>query len=315
MSGLPRGRRILVTGGAGFVGSHLVALLAEHNDVVVLDDLSTGRRDNVTVPIIEGDVRDTATVAAAVAGRHLVFHLAVRSLRHGLGRPRDCADVNALGSLNVALACRDAAVERLVYVSSSEVYGNTRDGSCAPTTVYAASKLAGELHCQAVTRTWGLPVTVLRPFNAYGPRCHLGGPSAELIPRYALRLRAGRPLPVFGDGQQDRAFTWVGDTALGIALAGAADCEGPLDLSRAERFSVRQVGEQLGEILGIPATWQVLPPRPGDVGAQHPDPEPARRALGFEAATDLQTGLRRFVAWLAERAPDPERWLDADRNW
>ncbi len=320
MTNLPTGRRILVTGGAGFVGSSLVELLAAHNTVTVLDDLTTGRRENLPegVRLIVGDVRSEADVAAACAGAELIFHLAVRCLRFGLSHPEETAAVNGAGSLVVALAAARCGADRLVYVSSSEVYGDMRPGQePQPTTVYAASKLAGEAYVRGVARTTGLAVTIVRPFNAYGPRCHLSGPSAEVIPRFALRLRAGRPLPVFGDGLQDRAFTWVGDSARGIALAAGANepLAGPFDISSERRASILEIGSLLGERLGIEPVWSVLPPRPGDVREQHPDPEPARAALGFEARVALSDGLDRFVGWLDSAAPSPASLIDAEQNW
>ena len=340
---LPRGRRVLVTGGAGFVGSHLVELLCQDNEVTVLDDLSTGKRANLAgarhpVELVVGDVRDPATVERAVRDQDLVYHLAILNLRLSLSDPQSNASVNSMGTLQVALACAARRVERLVYVSSSEIYGNmTRPGSLpAPTTVYASSKLAGEHHVAAVARTTGLPVSICRPFNAYGPRAHLSGPSAEVIPRFALRLRAGWPLPIFGGGGQTREFTWVQDLVRGVAAAGAlshagagagavaseaALIEGPFDLAHPQPISVREVAEVLAQRLtGRAPELKLLTARPGDVQAHMADPGPARERMGFVAPTTFAQGVDRFLAWLEEAVPDPMTVLAAEanqdeRNW
>src|SRR5712664_819803 len=207
------GKRVLVTGGAGFVGSHLVDLLGRSNQVTVL----------------KADVRDRASLEAAVKQSDVIFHLAVVCLRVSIPDPMASHLVNDLGTLNLLLAARDSPVQRFIYVSSSEVYGSARrvpmdeEHPLNPTTPYAAGKLAGESYALSFHRTYGLPATVVRPFNIYGPREHADGPSGEVIPRFVARALAEKPLVVFGDGLQTRDFTWVGDTVRGILMA--AECD------------------------------------------------------------------------------------------
>ncbi len=182
--------RALVTGGAGFIGSHLVdRLLDEGRAVTVLDDFSSGRRENLAdaekrrVRVIEGSVLDPAAVERAVDGCDRVYHLAVQCVRRSLGSPMENHEINATGTLRMLEAARRFKVQRFIYCSSSEVYGNggaellTEDTLCAPVTVYGAAKLAGELYAKAYWQTYGMPTIVVRPFNAYGPRAHEFGRS------------------------------------------------------------------------------------------------------------------------------------------
>jgi UDP-glucose 4-epimerase len=191
--------RTLVTGGAGFIGSHLVdQLIADGHQVRVLDDFSTGSASNIRealetgrLEIIEGSVLDRAVVQAAMSDVQAVYHLAVQCVRRSIGRPIENHDVNATGTLHTLEAARQESVSQFIYCSSSEVYGNASDGDldeigtvCAPMTVYGASKLAGELYTLAYLRTYGLQTVVIRPFNSYGPREHDQGDLAEVIPRF-----------------------------------------------------------------------------------------------------------------------------------
>jgi UDP-glucose 4-epimerase len=325
------GRRVLVTGGAGFIGSHLVELLAEDNLVTVLDDLSVGCVENLAgaaseVRVIQADVTDPQAVAPVVGEAEVVFHLAVVCLRDSIGDPIRSLQVNDLGTLHVLQAARDAPdLERLVYISSSEIYGTGADGLMAedhvtrPMTPYAASKLAGEAMTLAFQRTYGLHTMVVRPFNAYGPRAHLTGTSGELIPRMAARAMAGRPLVVFGDGDQSRDFTWVGDTVRGIAMAAACDIlvGDVVNIARGEGVSVLRIAELIQALVGTETPIRHLPPRPGDVRRHHADIRKSRDLLGFQAQVGIEEGLRRYVEWLADQPGDPASWLGdgGDVNW
>src|SRR5213593_346242 len=192
------GKRVLVTGGAGFVGSHLVDVLARSNDVTVLDDLSVGRAANLEdtpgpVRVVRADIRDREAINSTVREAEVIVHLAVVCLRVSISDPMASHLVNDLGTLNLLLAAQDSSVERFVYVSSSEVYGSAKrtpmDEShpLNPMTPYAAAKLAGEAYALSFHRTYGFPTTVVRPFNVYGPREHADGPSGEVIPRFVAR--------------------------------------------------------------------------------------------------------------------------------
>ena len=228
--------RTLVTGGAGFIGSHLVdALLDMGRAVTVLDDFSIGAHANLEeaatsgrLRVVVGSIGDPGTVAAAMDGCEEVYHLAVQCVRRSLGRPIVSHDVNATGTINVLEAARRAKARRFVYCSSSEVYGNASSGLLSedgtlprPVTVYGAAKLAGELYADAYWQTYGLPTVIVRPFNAYGPRAYQTGTRAEVLPRFVNRVLNGQPPVVFGDPTNGRDFTYVTEVAAGIVKAGA----------------------------------------------------------------------------------------------
>lgn len=325
------GKCILVTGGAGFIGSHLVDLLAAENTVTVLDDFSTGAMTNLAavdrqVRIITGDVRDPSVADAAVRDADVIFHLAVVCLREAIGDPMRAHLVNDLGTLNLLMSARQApSVQRFVYISSSEVYGNgvrlpiDEHHPLLPMTPYAASKLAGEAYTLSFARTYGLRAMVVRPFNTYGPRAHLRGASGELIPKFVARAMAGRVLVIFGDGQQMRDFTWVEDTVQGIKLAAEADAlvGDVVNIARGEGVSVLRIAELVQQVLGSSTPVQHVEPRPGDVVRQRADVRKARELIGFEAATPIEAGLRRYVDWVLHQPGDPASWLEGEEvvNW
>jgi UDP-glucose 4-epimerase len=306
------GRRVLVTGAAGFIGSHLADRLAGRCELHLVDDLSVGARENLAaalerpgVRFVEADVRDPARMRELCRGIEVVFHLAISCLRTSLRRPFLSHEVNAGGTLSLCLAAREQGVDRFVYVSSSEIYGSARsvpmseDHPCRPTTVYGASKLAGELYALAHLRSFGLPVVVVRPFNTYGPREPWQGARAEVIPRFLLRLEAGLPPVVYGDGTQTRDFTYVEDTVEGILAAAACDAlvGEAVNVARGREASVLEIARLLGELAGreIPPCHE--PGRPGDVARHFADVSKAGRLLGFEARVDLREGLARTLAW------------------
>ena len=324
------GKRVLVTGGAGFVGSHLVDRLAISNHVSVLDDFSVGTEENLAgtpapVRIIRGDIRDRSTAEAAVKDADVVFHLAVVCLRSSISDPMASHLVNDLGTLNLLLAARQNALDRFVYVSSSEVYGSAvrvpmdEEHPLQPTTPYAAGKLAGEAYALSFHRTYGLPVTVVRPFNMYGPREHVAGASGEVIPRFVAQAMAGRALAVFGDGLQTRDFTWVEDSVRGIELA--AECDdlvgGCVNIARGQEISVLKIAQLVLELVGSSAEIEHHPARPGDVRRHLAGVELARTKLGFSAETGIEDGLARYVEW-ASAQPRPRLPGDGReevRNW
>lgn len=321
-----QGKRVLVTGGAGFIGSHLVEVLAADNDVTVVDDLSVGSLDNIahvpSVRFIEGDVRVRSTIDQPVAEADVVFHLAVVCLRASIPDPMGTHLVNDLGTLNLLMAARAHRVERFVYCSSSEVYGTAERPAMDeghplnPTTPYAASKLAGEVYSLSFERTYGLPVTVVRPFNSYGPREHAEGFSGEVIPRFVRWALAGQPLQIFGDGRQTRDFTWVGDTVRGIKTAAEHD---PLvgrvvNIARGEEVQILRVADLVRELVA-PVPLEHRDPRPGDVRGQHADVRLAREELGFEAGVGIEEGLRRYVEWVRTQPASSPAPGEGSANW
>jgi UDP-glucose 4-epimerase len=303
-------KNILVTGGAGFIGSHLVDALQDAR-VRVIDDFSSGREENLAhlagrpnVEIVRGDVRDRRVVAEVLEGVEVVFHLACRGVRHSIGNPLENHEVNATGTLVLLGEARRVGVERFVHVSSSEVYGTARRvpmdeyHPTFPETVYGSSKLAGECYARAYHQTYGFPTIVVRPFNNFGPRSHHEGDSGEVIPRFVVWALNGRPPVIFGDGTQTRDFIYVEDTA--YWLRRAAECDAlagqTVNLASGEETSVRELADLVYEEVGngtIAPDFQ--PPRPGDVQRHLAAVERARTTLGFHTRTTLRAGIRKLV--------------------
>ncbi len=330
-----RGAHILVTGGAGFIGSHLVDRLLEEPvaGVRVLDDLSNGRRQNLPslgsdrrLILHEGDVADRSTVAAACAGVDTVFHLACLGVRHSLHAPVENHRVNAEGTLLLLLASRDAGVARFVHVSSSEVFGTAQAPAISethvtwPETVYGGSKLAGEAYSRAFFRTYGFPTIVVRPFNTYGPRSHYEGDCGEVIPRTIARVLCGLPPIVFGDGEQTRDFLHVRDTVR--AIVALAQCDAAVgqtvNVGYGEEISIRSLCRLIADAVGradLPLEHQ--DPRPGDVRRLRVDNTKLEGLTGFRPWVRFEDGVKELVDAFRGDYPDPSVMLAqmAERNW
>lgn len=326
-------QRVLVTGGAGFIGSELVHQLAARGFIVrVVDNLVNGRRENLetvlggNVELVVSDVRDTASMATLLRSVDLVFHMATLGVRHSIHSPLENHEVNAAASLGLLQAACSAGVERFVYVSSSEVYGTgrvmpiTEDHPTQPMTVYGASKLAGECYARAFWNTYRYPTVVLRPFNSYGTRCHHEGDSGEVIPKFLLRCLAGRPMVIFGDGAQTRDFTHVRDTAAGILAAGLSDaCVGEtINIGSGEEISIRELARTIAHVLGKPSADVVhVEPRPGDVLRLCCGNSKARSLLKFAPTVTLSEGIAQLRDWYLSQEESPEQLLEREvvRNW
>jgi UDP-glucose 4-epimerase len=326
--------RVLITGGAGFIGSHLVdRLVADGCAVTVLDDFSSGKPENLDearkagdVRVVEGSILDENALADALAGCDRVFHLAVQCVRRSLGRPLENHHVNATGSLLTLEAARRAGVRRFVYCSSSEVYGNSSDGvldeestPCKPVTVYGAAKLAGEQYALAYHQTYGMPTAVVRPFNAYGPREHDQGDLAEVIPRFVIRALNGLPPVIFGTGDAGRDFTYVTETAAGLAAAGTCDAVvgRVVNIARGEMITIAEVART---VLRLCRRGDLAPThiaaRPGDVHRLRAVTDRAADLLGFRADIGFEEGLERYLAWFVGVHPDPSLLLEENVvNW
>lgn len=327
-------RRVVVTGGAGFIGSHVVDQFVDAgSEIIVIDDFSTGDRSNLdrhdgdsAVRIQEADVRDQETVEDLVGGADLIVHMAVADLRASLHDPYGVHDVNATGTLSVCQAAMRRHVPRVVYVSSSEAYGSAaytpmdEAHPLLPTTVYGASKAAGELYTLAHARTYHTEVVIVRPFNSYGPRGHAEGSSAEVIPKFAMRVLAGLPPVIFGTGEQTRDFTWVEDSARGILLAAGCDelLGEAVNIARGQEVSIARVSDLVLGALGRRDLEPVhMDDRPGDVHRHFADTTKARQVLGFAPAVDIEQGVKQYVSWLADQDLDIEAWARHERvrNW
>ncbi len=298
---------VLVTGGAGFIGSHLVdELLARDARVRVLDNFATGKRRNLghaldRIELIEGDIRDLATCRRAAEGCRLVFHqAALGSVPRSVEDPATSYEVNVQGTVHVLAAAKDCGVARVVYASSSSVYGNSstlpkREGEEGrPLSPYASSKRIDEDLAGAFSITYGLEVIGLRYFNIYGDRQDPEGPYAAVIPRFFQAALAGGRMIIHGDGEQSRDFTHVTDAVTANLLAAGADaaaCGRAFNIAAGKASSVNQLAREIAALCGVENDPQHGPPRPGDVRHSLADLEQARKALGFVPATDLRAGL------------------------
>lgn len=305
--------RYLVTGGAGFIGSHIVdALTRTGNAVRVVDDLSTGRRENLephpAVELVEADLADDGVAAAAVAGIDRVIHLAaIPSVPRSVREPRRCHRANVEATHELLLAACETGVRRVVLASSSSVYGESEalpkhEGMRpAPLSPYALHKLIGEQYGSLFTRLHGLETVALRFFNVFGPRQSPSSQYSGVISLFTAALLAGDAPTIYGDGEQTRDFTFVTDVARGVLQA----CEAPaaavsgraINLARGERTSVNALHAALERATGVRVPARHADPRPGDVRHSQADVALARELLGFEAAVTVEEGLRRTVVW------------------
>ena len=301
----------LVTGGAGFIGSHLVeGLLARGVRVTVLDNFSTGRAENLAASarhpdlrILTGDVRDPAAVQAALRGADVVFHLAAFvSVPGSIERPITSLEINDLGTAQVLEAARRAGVQRVVLASSAAVYGDHttlplhEDLPPRPLSPYAAEKVANEALAFAYTQL-GLPTVALRFFNVYGPRQRSDSPYAAAIPKFVERLRAGQPPIIYGDGRQTRDFVFVRDVVQAL-LAAAQAPEAPgrvYNVCTGQGIAVLDVLAELYRFFPKAPGPRFEPPRAGDIRHSVGDPRRAAEELGFRTRTPLLRGLRAVV--------------------
>jgi len=312
-------RRYLVTGGAGFIGSHLVeALLRRGEAVVVLDNLATGRRENITAAFrarvagapaplfIEGDVRDGAVVTRAMQGvTHVLHQAALGSVPRSVEDPLTSHEVNATGTLNLLIAARDARVARFVYASSSSVYGDSptlpkiETMPTAPRSPYAVSKLTGEQYCAVFAALYGLETVSLRYFNVFGPRQDPESQYAAVVPRFMTAALAGTPPTIHGDGRQSRDFTYI-DNAVQANLKA---CEAPpsaagvaCNIACGASATLLDLLGHIERIVGRPVRPVHGPARAGDVKHSLASIDLARQRIGYEPQIGFEEGLRRAAA-------------------
>lgn len=309
----------LVTGGGGFIGSNLVeALLARGQRVRVLDDFSTGRRENLAeaptwakrgggaFELLEGDIRDAETCRRAVDGADYVLHqAAMPSVQRSVKDPVSSNAVNVAGTLNVLVASRDAKVKRVVFASSSSLYGESETlpkvetMPSAPISPYGLQKLAGETYCGLFWRLYGLPTVALRYFNVFGQRQDPGSEYSAVIPKFIRAIKAGKTPTIFGDGEQTRDFSFI-DNVVGANLAACEAGEGAFGLAFniacGERISLNDLVRQLGEFAGRDVSPAYAPARPGDIRHSLAGIERAERLLGYRPSVDVREGLRRTWA-------------------
>jgi UDP-glucose 4-epimerase len=307
----------LVTGGAGFIGSHLSErLVREGYRVRVLDNFSSGKIENLEsvrdkVEVIRGDVRDIDLLREAMDSVEVVFHqAAIGSVPRSIADPLATHEANITGTLNVLMAARDVGVRRVVYASSSSVYGQSaqlpkrEDMMPEPLSPYALSKLAGEYYCAIFHKIYGLESVSLRYFNIFGPRQDPASQYAAVIPRFIVALMGGQPPIIYGDGRQSRDFTYVENAVEANLLA--AEARGvagrAFNIACGSRYTLLELLDRLEEIIGCRLEPLHEAPRPGDIRHSQASIEAAQAALGYRVKVDFEQGLRRTVEWYKEKA-------------
>ena len=303
------GRRILVTGGAGFVGGALVKRLVEAGGrVTVLDDLFTGQRETVpsAAEFIEGSVTDQALVRELVGANSLIFHMAARNIIASTANPRDDFETNIGGTLNILLAARESKVERVVYTSSTSVYGNPRtipvneDDLPVLLSPYAVSKLGGENYCFAFAESYGLPMAVVRYSNVFGPGQRPDNPYCGVVSKFLANAHRGVPLTVHGDGLQTRDYTYVDDAVEATLLAAVHPrAEGEMfNIGTGIETSVVELGRSIGRALGREVEFEYIDRRDVDnIRRRVVNIEKIRRMLRWSPQVTLQDGLNRTAEW------------------
>ncbi len=305
----------LVTGGAGFIGSHIAEALVKRGDRVrVLDNLMTGKRENLAhltgkLEFIEADIRDAAATRQAMEGVNIVFHeAAIPSVPRSVAEPQLNHDANVNGTFNVLMAARDAGVKRLVFAASSSAYGDTEvlpkveTMMPNPLSPYAAAKLVGELYCQTFTRVYGLETVALRYFNVFGPRQDPTSPYSGVISKFVTALLNNEAPTIFGDGEQSRDFTYIANVVdANLRAAEAPDAVGQvMNLGIGQRITLNQLFEELQKILGTNLKPNYAETRAGDVRHSLADITRAESLLGYHPLVGLAEGLKYTVDWYRE---------------
>jgi len=306
--------RYLVTGGAGFIGSNIVQeLVSRSQDVVVLDDLSSGKEDNLAtvrgkIDLRIGSITDLAIIQSACAGVDYVIHLAARtSVPRSVANPIESNHINIDGTLNVLVAARDAKVRRMVFAASSSAYGETAElpkketMPAAPISPYGVTKLAGELYAQVFWRAYGLETTCLRYFNVFGPRQDPTSQYSGVLSRFMLAVIRGESPVIYGDGEQSRDFTYIANV-VDVTLRA---CEVPgsagmvLNGGTGACITLNEVVKLLVKITGKPIKAKYEPPRTGDIKDSQADISRAREVLGYQPQIDFEQGLKLTWDWYA----------------
>ena len=326
-------KKVMITGGAGFIGSELARqAVARGLRVEVVDNLLNGKRENLAgLPpdlcrLTVADVRDSDRVHKLMEGCDVVYHLACLCVRNSIHDPLENHDVNTTGTIRMLQVAREVGVEAFVFTSSAEVYGSAcrgpvrEDGEMAPTNVYAGAKAGAEGYTRAYHVCYGVPTMVLRLFNTFGPRCHHEGDCGEVIPKFLLRAMAGKPLVVFGDGNQTRDFNYVEDTARAILTAGLCkDAVGKvMNIGSGRETSVNEIARAVIEVVGNPRVEVVHDaPRPGDIARMCADGSRARAILGYAPEVPLTVGLARLKEWYEKTGASADGLLTEEcvHNW
>ncbi len=311
----------LVTGGAGFIGSSMVeALLERGHTVRVVDNLTSGRRENLQrlsgpLDVAELDINETEALTKAMRGVEIVIHLAaLASVQASMRDPLRTHHVNATGTLSVLIAARDAKARRVLYAGSSAAYGDadiaTEILPPKPLSPYGAAKLSGEMYCAAFANAYGLETVILRYFNIFGPRQDPASEYAAVVPRFITGLLRGVPPTIYGDGQQTRDFTYVGNVVHANLLAAAADparvSGETFNIATGNPLTLLDLTAAIGKALNRNVQPRFEPARAGDIRHSQANIDKAGERLGYEPVIDFAEGLRRTLDWYKEHAPSKE---------
>lgn len=310
---------MVVTGGAGFIGSHVAQELAKRGyQVIIIDDLSTGRKENIEeligglltkevreIQFVQGSITDLPLLKKLFQGVDCVFHLAaIPSVPRSLENPLACHEVNITGTLNVLLAAKDNGVKKVIYASSSSVYGDTptlpktEDMLPIPQSPYAVAKLCGEYYCQVFEQVYDLPAVCLRYFNVYGPRQDPDSEYAAVIPKFIRRALSGKPPIIFGDGEQTRDFTYVKDAVKATILAAETEVTGVYNVGSGNRITINELAKLILSLIGRDLQPILQEPRPGDIRHSLADIS-KMKALGYNPNYSLREGLKETIScWL-----------------
>ena len=302
--------KIVITGGAGFIGSNLAEELSKKHEVVIIDDLSTGSAENVEdldLELVRGSITDPDLLEEYFRGVDYVFHqAALPSVQRSIEDPVLANEVNICGTLNVLVAARDAGVKKVIYASSSSVYGDTpelpkrEDMKPDPKSPYAVAKLAGEYYCKVFNEIYGLKTVALRYFNVYGPRQDPSSDYAAVIPKFVNRVMAGKAPIIYGDGEQTRDFTFVRDVVQANVLAMESDATGVFNVAAGQRISVNDLAGMVMEVIGNRVNCVHEEPRAGDVRDSLGDVSRAYAGFGYVPRYGMEDGLRATIGWFRE---------------
>jgi UDP-glucose 4-epimerase len=308
--------KYIVTGGAGFIGSHIVEGLAQAgHDVVIVDNLFSGKMENITpflahenVRFVNGSVTDLPLLKTTFDGADGIFHEgAIASVPRSIADPVATNEANVTGTLNVLVAARDCRVRKVLFASSSSVYGNTpvlpkqEDMPPHPLSPYAVSKLAGEEYLRVFSEVYGLKTVSLRYFNVFGPRQDPTSQYAAVIPNFITRIRNREPPVIYGDGEQTRDFSYVKDVVQANIRAMESDAQGVFNVAYCQRINLIELAATIMELTGITVPLAFDPPRPGDVRDSLADITRAKQAFGYSPEYTVKSGLKETIAWYRNR--------------
>jgi UDP-glucose 4-epimerase len=305
--------KYIVTGGAGFIGSSIVEAIAGSHEVVVIDNFSSGKSENIsgfpdTVRLIRGSITDLSLLKEAFKGADGVFHLAaIASVARSVDDPRATHETNLTGTLNVLLAARDCGVRKVVFSSSSAVYGDEKtlpkreDMPPAPLSPYAVSKLAGEYYCAVFSELFGVKTVSLRYFNVFGPRQDPHSEYAAVIPKFITRLIDNQPPLIYGDGMQTRDFVFIKDVVQANLLAMQSTATGTFNIGSGQKIDLNTLARTLAKLMKVNLQPIYETPRPGDIRDSVSAITAAKKAFGYQIRYSLDEGLRETIPWFRDR--------------